>query len=56
MSRNEEYVIYCDESAKRGKYFGNFYGGALVGAHKINQLNDYLNSKKQQLNLYGEVK
>ncbi len=25
-----QYIIYCDESVKRGDYFSNFYGGALV--------------------------
>lgn len=25
-----QYIIYMDESGKDGRYFGNFYGGALV--------------------------
>lgn len=53
---NEEYIIYCDESAKKGKYFGNFYGGAIVNGAKINQLNNILNAKKEELKLYGEIK
>ena len=53
---NEEYIIYCDESAKKGKYFGNFYGGAITNGNKINQLNNRLNAKKQELNLLGEIK
>lgn len=53
---NEEYIIYCDESAKKGKYFGNFYGGAITSGNKINKLNSILNLKKQELNLLGEIK
>jgi len=52
----EEYIIYCDESAKKGKYFGNFYGGAIVSAKQINKLNTVLNQKKKELNLLGEIK
>lgn len=52
----EEYIIYCDESAKKGKYFGNFYGGAIVNAKQIDKLNILLNQKKEELNLFGEIK
>ena len=52
----EEYIVYCDESAKKGKYFGNFYGGAIVNAKQIDELNNVLNKKKQELNLFGEIK
>ncbi len=52
----EEYIVYCDESAKKGKYFGNFYGGAIVNAKQINKLNTILNKKKEYLNLFGEIK
>ena len=52
----EEYIVYCDESAKKGKYFGNFYGGAIVNAKQIDELNSVLNKKKQELNLFGEIK
>lgn len=52
----EEYIIYCDESAKKGKYFGNFYGGAIVNAKQFDKLNILLNQKKEELNLFGEIK
>ena len=26
----KQYLIYADESHRKGKYFSNFYGGALV--------------------------
>lgn len=53
---NEEYIIYCDESAKKGTYFSNFYGGAIVSGAQINIINDILNSKKKDLKLFGEIK
>ena len=52
----EEYIIYCDESAKKGKFFGNFYGGAIVSGKDIDNLNKILNSEKQELNLFAEIK
>ncbi len=52
----EEYIVYCDESAKKGKYFGNFYGGAIVNAKQIDRLTLSLNEKKSELNLFGEIK
>ena len=52
----EEYIVYCDESAKKGKYFGNFYGGAIVNSKQIDELNSTLNEKKLELNLFGEIK
>lgn len=50
------YIIYCDESTKQGKYYTNFYGGALVESKYFQEINDKLNQKKRELNLYGEVK
>lgn len=52
----EEYIIYCDESAKKGKFFSNFYGGAIIDGKKINKINEILNLKKEQLYLNGEIK
>ncbi|SDE93245.1 DUF3800 domain-containing protein [Rhodospira trueperi] len=51
-----ELVIYCDESAKKGVHFSNFYGGALVGGENIDFVRQTLNDKKTDLNLHGEVK
>lgn len=52
----KEYIIYCDESEKRGKYFSNFYGGALVRSDDIMDINTLLEERKKDLNLFGEVK
>lgn len=52
----KEYIIFCDESDKKGKYFSNFYGGVLVGASQYQRITRLLNEKKNELNLLGEVK
>ncbi len=51
-----EIIIYCDESVKRGKYFSNFYGGALVESKHIEDVNDALNAVKAAHHLNSEVK
>lgn len=50
-----DYIIYLDESVKEGRYFGNFYGGALVKSQDINSINEHLNQVKQSLNLNQEL-
>jgi hypothetical protein len=51
-----EYIIFCDESDKKGAYYSNFYGGLIVGASQYQRITKRLNDVKQSLNLYGEVK
>lgn len=51
-----EYIIYCDESEKKGARYSNFYGGALVRYDDINRIIDILEQKKHELNLHNEVK
>ena len=51
-----QYVIYMDESAKEGDFYGNFYGGALVRSTDLLLITEELSVLKQSLNLYGEVK
>lgn len=50
------YRIYSDESVSDGKYFSNFYGGALVKVTDIQYIENQLNAKKKELNLNGEIK
>lgn len=50
------YVIYCDESTKRGPYFSNFYGGALIKSTYLDSIISDLEAKKQSLGLLGEIK
>lgn len=54
--REREYTLYCDESVKDGRYYSNFYGGALSGGSQIHAVSARLNQAKQRLNLLREVK
>lgn len=51
-----EYIIYCDESISRGRYFSNFYGGALVRSTDLQQIETLLNQKKQEIGFNREIK
>lgn len=53
---DKEYILFCDESDRRGKYYSNFYGGAMVGSSHYQRITDRLNETKSRLNLYQEVK
>ncbi|MGY5780212.1 DUF3800 domain-containing protein [Rhizobium sp. LEGMi135b] len=50
------YTIYCDESAKKGPYFSNFYGGALLRSADREAIERILAEKKAELNIAGEMK
>lgn len=57
MGKTEkEYILFCDESDRKGKYYSNFYGGLIVGASQYERITKRLNTLKRELNLYGEVK
>lgn len=51
-----EYIIYCDESVAKGKYFSDFYGGALVRSTDLEEVIKALNAKKEELHLFNEIK
>lgn len=51
-----QYIIYCDESAKKGPFFSNFYGGALIRAQDRQAIERSLSDKKEELNLSSELK
>jgi hypothetical protein len=51
-----EYIIHCDESASKGDFCSNFYGGALVRAKDIEVVRRKLRAAKTRLNLHGEIK
>lgn len=53
MSR---YYIYCDESIKKGKYYSNFYGGAMVDAKDYSLIKDVLEEKRINLLQTSELK
>ena len=52
----KQYLIYADESHRKGKFFSNFYGGALVNYRELEKINNKLNAKKEELSLLQEVK
>ena len=56
MPRNRQYLIFCDESDKQGKFYSNFYGGVIVSARDYNHVTNRLNAKKLELGFFGEVK
>lgn len=51
-----EYIIYCDESVSKGRYFSDFYGGALVRSTDLDYVKAIIDNKKQELNLLNEIK
>ena len=53
---SKEYIIYCDESIDKGRYFSHFYGGALVRSQELGEVQKVLVAKKNELNLYNEIK
>jgi len=53
---SQEFIIYCDESIKKGRYFSNFYGGALIRSQDIDFVRTKLSHTKSELGFSGEVK
>lgn len=51
-----EYILYCDESSSKGKKFGDFFGGCIVSSKDLENIVAALEAKKEELNLYGEIK
>ena len=54
--RDRHYIIYADESDKKGKYFSNFFGGVILRAEEREQIQQELEAKKAALGLNHEVK
>ncbi len=54
---HKRYIIFCDESDDKGRFYSNFYGGALIEASKQQALHDELQKVKDDLNIFqGEMK
>jgi hypothetical protein len=53
---SKEYVIWCDESIKKGQFYSDFYGGILVRSNHLKEVNDTFFTLKQKLNYPNEVK
>lgn len=54
--RTKHYILYADESDKRGQYYSNFFGGVLVSASDRQAIDADLRQKKLELGLLREVK
>lgn len=52
----KEYLIFCDESDRRGRYYSNFYGGVRVAASHLTTVEAALTARKQALGLTSEIK
>jgi len=52
----KEYLIFCDESDRKGKFFSNFYGGVRIGASKLIGVNQRLQTARIKQGLSGEIK
>lgn len=54
--KDKEYIIFCDESDKKGAYYSNFYGGVLVGLSQYDRIKKRLEDKKEELGFRKELK
>lgn len=54
--REREYILFCDESDRRGPFYSNFYGGARLPASQLRSIELALLEKRQQLGLTSEIK
>lgn len=54
---HKRYIIYCDESDDKGRFYSNFYGGALIEASMQEAIENELQASKNALNIFnGEMK
>ncbi len=53
----QRYIIYCDESDTKGRFYSHFYGGIIIDAAKQQAIQDELQDVKNELNIFdGEMK
>ncbi len=50
------YIIYCDESEDKGRFYSNFYGGALLRSSDRDMIGGALSAVKEEHGLKGEAK
>lgn len=54
---HKRYIIFCDESDDKGRFYSNFYGGILIEAAKQQALEAELQTCKDDLHIFdGEMK
>lgn len=52
----KEYVLFCDESDRRGPFYSNFYGGVRVPASQLRTVELALMEQRRALGLTSEIK
>ena len=53
---SKELIIYADESDRRGDFYSNFFGGALIVSTDLTEVVQVLHTTKDQENLFQEIK
>jgi hypothetical protein len=53
---DREFIVFCDESDRSGRFYSDFYGGVLVGSSHYERITNRLLNLKSELNLGKEVK
>jgi Protein of unknown function (DUF3800) len=54
---HKRYIIFCDESDDKGRFYSNFFGGVLIEASKQQAIHDELQNLKDDLHIFkGEMK
>ncbi|NCN84281.1 MAG: DUF3800 domain-containing protein [Sphingomonadales bacterium] len=49
-------IVYCDESAKKGKHFSNFYGATILMSEHLYEIQKRLNDITYDMGLNDEIK
>ena len=55
MGKYSRYIIASDESIKKGKNFGYFFGGCIIKENEYEKINDLINMYKSSLG-FNEIK
>lgn len=53
---SQEYVVYCDESGKKGRYYSNFYGGILIRSKDLDDCRARMEACASRVGLTSEIK
>lgn len=53
---SREYIIWCDESIKKGEFYSNFYGGVLVRSSDLEEVLNRLTAVTKEIAITEEIK
>lgn len=54
--KSEEYIIWCDESVRKGEYYSNFYGGVMVAAKEYEKALAVMKKMVDTIGIKEEIK